>query len=71
MNGGFEPKILLCCECNEEFAFTAAAQQYFAERGYKEDPKRCKTCHMQHKKLQRDNRRFGDREQQALVHPAE
>ena len=53
---GFEPKILLCTECGEEFAFTAAAQQYFAERGYTEDPKRCKTCHTQYKKTQRTGR---------------
>ncbi len=53
---GFEPKILLCTECQEEFAFTAAAQQYFAERGYTEDPKRCKTCHTLYKKTQRTGR---------------
>ena len=31
---GFEDKILICCECHEEFVFTSAAQEYFAERGY-------------------------------------
>lgn len=56
MENGFEPKILICTECNEEFVFTAAAQQYFAERGYNEEPKRCKTCHTQYKKQQRDHR---------------
>ncbi|RKX28926.1 MAG: cytochrome C551 [Candidatus Zixiibacteriota bacterium] len=55
MSNGFELKILVCCECGEEFVFTAAAQEYFAERGYTEDPKRCKTCHMKHKKSQRNN----------------
>lgn len=54
MNNGFEPKILICTECNEEFVFTVAAQQYFAERGYTEDPKRCKTCHTRYKKAQRE-----------------
>ena len=49
----FEPRVLICCECNEEFVFTAAAQQYFAERGYVEDPKRCKACYTQFKKSQR------------------
>ena len=70
MSGGYEPKILLCCECNEEFAFTAAAQQYFAERGYKEDPKRCKTCHTKHKKSQRDSRYSYDRDRH-LARPSE
>lgn len=54
MLDGFDQKILICCECNEEFAFTVAAQQYFAERGYTEDPKRCKSCHTVYKKSQRN-----------------
>ena len=54
MNNGFEPKFLICKVCNEEFAFTVQAQEYFAERGYTEDPKRCKTCHTQYKRGQRD-----------------
>jgi hypothetical protein len=56
MESGFKPKILICCECGQEFVFTVAAQAYFAERGYMEDPKRCKSCHTKYKKLQRNNR---------------
>lgn len=56
MVSGFEPKVLICAQCSEEFVFTAAAQQYFAERGYTEDPKRCKSCHTQYKKSQRNHR---------------
>ncbi len=56
MVDGFEPRVLICCECGEEFVFTAAAQQYFAERGYTEDPRRCKSCHTQFKKSQRVSR---------------
>jgi hypothetical protein len=52
---GFQTKILICCECGEEFVFTVKAQQYFAERGYTEDPKRCKSCHTKFKKAQREN----------------
>ena len=51
---GFQPRILICCECNEEFVFTAEAQEYFAERGYVEDPKRCKACYTRFKKAQRN-----------------
>lgn len=53
MVDGFESRILICEECNQEFAFTIAAQQYFAERGYTEDPKRCKSCYTNFKKSQR------------------
>ena len=55
MESGFDPRILICTECNEEFVFTVAAQEYFAERGYSEDPKRCKTCHTKFKKDQRSS----------------
>ena len=56
MTDGFEPKFLICTECNEEFVFTIAAQEYFAERGYSEDPKRCKACHTKYKKAHREQR---------------
>lgn len=56
VNNGFEPRVLICTECNEEFAFTVAAQEYFAERGYTQDPRRCKFCHTRHKKDQRESR---------------
>jgi hypothetical protein len=58
MGDGFEPRVLICSECGEEFVFTVEAQQYFAERGYTDDPKRCKSCHTKFKKLQRDNQQF-------------
>lgn len=58
MTDGFEPKFLICTECNEEFVFTVAAQEYFAERGYAEDPKRCKTCHTKYKKALREQKGF-------------
>ncbi len=56
MNNGLEPKFLICEICNEEFVFTSAAQEYFAERGYTEDPKRCKSCHTMYKKSQRNGK---------------
>ncbi|UCD18326.1 MAG: zinc-ribbon domain-containing protein [Candidatus Zixiibacteriota bacterium] len=55
MVGGFEPKILICEDCSEEFVFTAAAQEYFAEKGYTEEPKRCKHCYMKYKREKRNN----------------
>ena len=43
--GEFTDAILICVDCEEEFVFTASAQQYFAERGFTEPPKRCKACY--------------------------
>ncbi len=55
MASAFEAKILICVECGQEFVFTAGAQEYFAEKGYTEDPKRCKHCYMNHKRDKRHN----------------
>ncbi len=46
----FNYKILVCCECDEEFVFTASAQEYFASKGLKHAPKRCKFCHIASKR---------------------
>ena len=51
----FKDKILICVDCGEEFVFTISAQEYFAQRGFTEDPKRCKSCYML---LKRNKRRL-------------
>ena len=56
-----EPKILICNECREEFVFTSQAQVYFNERGYTEDPKRCKSCHTDYKKSQRGSNKKSEK----------
>ncbi|MGB5105079.1 MAG: zinc-ribbon domain containing protein [Candidatus Zixiibacteriota bacterium] len=45
MESKFKDKILICVDCKEEFAFTIGAQEYFAGRGFTEDPKRCRACY--------------------------
>ena len=58
MSSGFKTKFLLCAECNEEFVFTTAAQEYFAEKGYTEDPKLCKACYMSKKREKKNQERY-------------
>jgi hypothetical protein len=41
----FSNSILVCVDCGEEFVFTASAQKYFADRGFIDPPKRCKSCY--------------------------
>jgi hypothetical protein len=53
MDSRFKDKILICVDCKEEFAFTIGAQEYFAERGFTEDPKRCRTCYADYKQKQK------------------
>jgi hypothetical protein len=46
-------KVLICVECGEEFVFTISAQEYFLEKGFTEEPKRCKHCYTNRKKEKR------------------
>jgi CxxC-x17-CxxC domain-containing protein len=47
----YQDKTLTCQDCNTSFTFTADDQQYHAEKGYSNEPKRCPSC--------RSNRRSG------------
>lgn len=40
----FQDKSLQCVECGNTFTFTAAEQEFFAGKGYTNEPKRCLTC---------------------------
>ena len=40
----YEDKTLVCKECGEEFVFTAGEQEFYAEKGFVNEPKRCKSC---------------------------
>jgi CxxC-x17-CxxC domain-containing protein len=37
-------KTLTCVECGSPFTFTAGEQEFFASRGYTNEPKRCPEC---------------------------
>ena len=40
----FEDKTLVCKECGNEFIFTAGEQEFYAEKGFENEPQRCKAC---------------------------
>ena len=40
----FEDKTLVCKECGKEFVFTAGEQEFYAEKGFENEPQRCKEC---------------------------
>ena len=40
----YEDKSIQCKECTEEFIFTAGEQEFYAERGFQNEPQRCKSC---------------------------
>ena len=40
----YQDKIITCEDCSEEFVYTTGEQLFFADKGLKNDPKRCKAC---------------------------
>ena len=53
----FEDKVLVCKDCGAEFVFTAGEQEFYAEKGFQNEPVRCKAC-----RNARKNQRGGERE---------
>ncbi len=45
----FEDKTLVCKDCGSEFIFTAGEQEFYAEKGFQNEPSRCKPCRDQRK----------------------
>jgi CxxC-x17-CxxC domain-containing protein len=40
----FQDKALTCVDCGSEFIWTAGEQLFFADKQFKNEPKRCKAC---------------------------
>ena len=40
----FQDKSLTCVDCGSEFIWTAGEQLFFADKQFKNEPKRCKGC---------------------------
>ena len=55
----YEDKTLICKECGKEFVFTAGEQEFYAERGFQNEPQRCKECRDARKReVSRDREMF-------------
>ncbi len=46
----FQDRALKCTDCGADFVFTAGEQQFYQEKNFRNEPKRCKAC-----KLKRQN----------------
>jgi CxxC-x17-CxxC domain-containing protein len=40
----YHDKVLKCADCGSEFVFSAGEQMFFVDKGFKNEPKRCKNC---------------------------
>ena len=54
----YQDKTITCVDCGEEFVFTARDQEFYAEKGFNNEPKRCKAC--RDKKKAERNERFSN-----------
>jgi CxxC-x17-CxxC domain-containing protein len=53
---GFTDKTLQCSDCGISFTFTAEEQEFYAAKGYANEPKRCPACR-EARRSQRDSSR--------------
>ncbi len=58
-------KNLMCSDCGAQFVFTVGEQEFFASRGYTNEPKRCPEC-----RGARRNQQRGDGWAAREMHPA-
>lgn len=53
----YEDKTLTCKECGKEFVFTAGEQEFYAEKGFVNEPQRCKECRDSRKQASKGERK--------------
>ena len=56
----FEDKTLQCKECGSDFIFTSGEQEFYSEKGFQNEPQRCKDCRVNRKAASRSTREMHD-----------
>lgn len=49
----YQDKTLVCRDCGAEFTFTAGEQEFFASKGFTNEPTRCQACRAARKQQDR------------------
>jgi len=57
-----QDKNLTCRDCGADFVFTASEQDFFAEKGFTNEPGRCPACRSARKQQSRGNNNYQQRE---------
>lgn len=65
-----EDKTLTCRDCGAEFIFSVSEQEFFAEKGFTNEPGRCPTCRAARKQQNGGNNRRSGGFQQREMFPA-
>jgi len=67
----YQDRYLTCRDCGEEFVFSVSEQEFFAEKGFTNDPSRCPQCRAARKnRNNRPNDNSGGFRQNRQMHPA-
>jgi CxxC-x17-CxxC domain-containing protein len=45
----YNDKTIACKDCGQEFTFTTSEQEFYAEKGFTNEPQRCKSCRVARK----------------------
>jgi CxxC-x17-CxxC domain-containing protein len=61
-----QDKTLTCRDCGAEFVFTAAEQDFFAEKGFMNEPGRCPECRAARKQQNRGGMSRGGYQQREM-----
>lgn len=59
----YQDKTLTCKDCGQDFTFSASEQEFYASKGFENEPGRCPSCRAA-KKQQRGG--FGERRERQL-----
>lgn len=57
MENNYKDKTMKCKDCGAEFVFTAGEQAFYAEKGFQNEPTRCKPCRDARKNSRNSDRR--------------
>jgi len=57
----YQDKSIQCADCGATFTFSAADQEFFASKGYTNEPKRCPPCREARKSARYGSDSFGSK----------
>ncbi len=51
----YKDKAIVCTDCQRSFTWTENDQQFYAQQGYTNPPRRCKACRIKRKEQKEQN----------------
>ncbi|NLV17636.1 MAG: zinc-binding protein [Syntrophomonadaceae bacterium] len=66
----YNDKTLSCKDCSNDFLFSASEQEFYAQKGFTNEPGRCPECRAARKAEQRGGNRGGYGRSERQMYPA-